>query len=310
MEEETSKLPEKAASSDGKGKDGSHRMTQQAPTYLAKAGPKLGELLEQSTGAIPHFPSCPCCGSLKVVLNGSRKLGTGGNTQIFKCADCDKKFSENYIRFVRQESNRQICAFGAKNLSVTENQTVTSDEKDVKGLLLEYHVKMKLQGYKDSTIRLSESVLRTLISRGAVLTNPETIKEVIAKQSNVETAYKNKIWSGSRKRNVINAYTDFIAYLGLNMERANLRNNTETAIHTHRTRNRRPNCRIPQHSCCFSATAQGNRHEARRSNCYTLERRRLGEKNNHVQLPGERKQRKNLQRPKRKTAKYAQQPAT
>lgn len=216
MEEETSKLPEKAASSDGKGKDGSHRMTQQAPTYLAKAGPKLGELLEQSTGAIPHFPSCPCCGSLKVVLNGSRKLGTGGNTQIFKCADCDKKFSENYIRVRPQNKHSQICAYGAKNLdTVTENQAVTGDEKDVIGWLLEYHVKMKLQGYKDSTIRLSESVLRTLISRGALLTNPETVKEVIANQSNVETAYKGKIWSGSRKRNVINAYTDFLAYLGL-----------------------------------------------------------------------------------------------
>lgn len=47
---------------------------------------------------------------------------------------------------------------------------------------------------------------------------PETVKQVIANQSKPETAFKGKIWSGSRKRNVINAYTDFLAYLGLTWE--------------------------------------------------------------------------------------------
>jgi integrase len=102
-----------------------------------------------------------------------------------------------------------------KNLSVTEKTAVTSDEKDIKGQLLEYHVKMELQGYRHSTIRLSQSALRTLIARGAALTNPETVKQVIANQSKLETAFNSKIWSGNRKRNVINAYTAFLEYLGL-----------------------------------------------------------------------------------------------
>ncbi len=157
---------------------------------------------------------CPSCGSSQTVHNGSRKLSDGKHAGLLKCNDCGRKFSENYIRVIVQNKNRQICA-EAKNLSVTEKTAVTSDEKDIKGLLLEYHVRMQLQGYKDSTIRLSESVLRTLVSRGALLTEPETIKKVIANQSNKETAYNGKIWSGSRKRNVINAYTDFLEYLGM-----------------------------------------------------------------------------------------------
>jgi integrase len=176
------------------------------------------------SGALLNEPQspvgpCPVCGSSSIVHNGLRKLSTGKETPVFKCNDCGRKFSENYIRVRPQNNTRQIRALGAKNLGpVAEIKTVTGDEKDVKGLLLEYHVRMKLQGYKDSTIRLSESALRTLVSRGASLTEPETIKRVIANQSSKDKAFKGKIWSGSRKRNVINAYTDFLAYLGLTWE--------------------------------------------------------------------------------------------
>jgi integrase/predicted RNA-binding Zn-ribbon protein involved in translation (DUF1610 family) len=162
---------------------------------------------------------CPSCGSSKTVHNGSRKLGAKKETKLLKCNECGRKFSENYIRFAGQRNIAKYATEVSKNLSaVAETKTVTGDEKDIKGQLLEYHVKMKLQGYKDSTIRLSQSALRTLITRGAVLTDPETVKGVIAKQSDKETAFKNKIWSGSRKRNVINAYTDFLTYLGLTWE--------------------------------------------------------------------------------------------
>jgi integrase len=43
----------------------------------------------------------------------------------------------------------------------------------------------------------------------------ETVKEVLANQSIKEKAFKGKVWSGNRKRNVIIAYTAFLAYLGL-----------------------------------------------------------------------------------------------
>jgi integrase len=86
----------------------------------------------------------------------------------------------------------------------TESKTVTSDPQNIKGRILEYHVKMKLQGYKDSTIRLSSSVLKVLMDANADLTKPETVKQAIAQKS----------WSGNRIRNVCNAYTQFLTYLG------------------------------------------------------------------------------------------------
>lgn len=180
----------------------------------------LPELIESPKG--PHLSSdshaieCPICGSSKTVQNGPRKLSDGRETNTLKCNDCGSKFSESYIRFVGQRNKRQICVQETKNLcAVAETKTVTGDEKENKGQLLEYLVKMELQGYRHSTIRLSQSALRTLIARGAKLTNPETVKQVIANQSKLETAFNGKIWSGSRKRNVINAYTAFLAYVGL-----------------------------------------------------------------------------------------------
>lgn len=92
--------------------------------------------------------------------------------------------------------------------TVAENNAVTGDEKNIKGKLLEFHVKMKLRGYKDATIRLNQSALNTLINKGADLADSESVKKVISMQS----------WSGNRIRNVCNAYTSFLLYLGLTWE--------------------------------------------------------------------------------------------
>jgi integrase/DNA-directed RNA polymerase subunit M/transcription elongation factor TFIIS len=151
-------------------------------------------------------PQCPDCGSFNINRNGFRRLKNQAETQVFKCRECGLRFSENYYRCRGHHGNANYALVQeAKKLdTVTENKTVTGDEKDIKGKLLAYHVKMKLQGYKDSTIRLSNSALNTLINKGANLTDPETVKDIISKQS----------WSGNRIRNVCNAYTAFLAYLG------------------------------------------------------------------------------------------------
>jgi len=80
---------------------------------------------------------------------------------------------------------------------------------DVKGRLVEYCFQMQRQGYSESTIRLHRTALKILAERGADLTLPETVKEVIAKQK----------WSENRKRNVINAYNSFLNYCGLSWEK-------------------------------------------------------------------------------------------
>jgi integrase len=89
-----------------------------------------------------------------------------------------------------------------RNLTnVAETKTVTCD---IKGKIIEYCFKMKKQGYADSTIKLNHTALKVLMERGAILTDPESVKEVTARQN----------WSGNRIRNVINAYTQFLKFLG------------------------------------------------------------------------------------------------
>ena len=133
--------------------------------------------------------------------------------KYFVCRDCGYRFSQNYKKCTGQHNyaNYALIEEAKKLEPVTETKTVTSDEKDVKGKILQHHVQMKLDGYKDSTIRLSKSALNTLINRGADLTNPQTVKKVISEQS----------WSGNRKRNVINAYTKFLDFTGLTWQPPN-----------------------------------------------------------------------------------------
>jgi len=151
------------------------------------------------------MPVCPQCNSYNICRNGFLTLGNGSKTQVFKCKDCGSRFSETYIRISSPRRERQICVIqkDAKNLAdITETKTVMSD---VKGKIVEYCFKLKMQGYSETTIRLHYNCLKVLLDRGDDLTKPESIKEIIAKQS----------WSQSRRRNVINTITQFLKYLGL-----------------------------------------------------------------------------------------------
>lgn len=156
----------------------------------------------------PNY-NCPVCGSSTINRNGFRHLKNQVETHFSNVKNV-VKFFENYYRHRGQheQANYALLKKAKKLGRVAENKTVTSDKQDIKDKLLEFHVKMKLQGYKDSTIRLSRSVLNTLIIKGADLTDPETVKLVISQQS----------WSGSRIRNACVAYTSFLKYLKLSWE--------------------------------------------------------------------------------------------
>ncbi len=167
-------------------------------------------LHNKSVTSVTSVTKCPECGSFNHVKTGLRNLSTGKETQTYKCRDCGRKFSESYIRLAIQRKTRQLCAENkAKKLDPrTETKTVTGNLEKTEILIAKHFGKLELQGFKPSTIRLSRSALNTLINRGANLLDPETVKEVIAKQ----------VWSGNRKRNVINAYTKFLNYIGRSWE--------------------------------------------------------------------------------------------
>lgn len=114
-------------------------------------------------------------------------------------------------------SDSQICAKEAKNLAEIEKQTLscssTQTDKtnmNAKGLLVEYLFKMDKQGYSPTTQRMNRTALKVLADRGALLTDPESVKAVIAAQ---------KTWSPARKRNVIVAYSLFLKFQGLTWDK-------------------------------------------------------------------------------------------
>jgi integrase/transposase-like protein len=164
----------------------------------------------------PQSLNCPQCGSNNVDKNGHR-FTWGKEIQRYKCKKCSYRFSDRSPNDYKQSPSirkRQLCAIlqDAKKLTeATKINIVAGKEnhsagiQDVKGHILEHHVRMKIDGYKESTIRLSKSALNTLMNKGADLTDPDTVKKVISEQ---------QAWSGNRKRNVINVYANFLAYIG------------------------------------------------------------------------------------------------
>jgi integrase len=121
-------------------------------------------------------------------------------------------------------SDRSLSQVGvstkeAKNLdTATETKTVAGGKANlkedttdptVKGKLLAYEFWMQKQNLSSETIRLNRTCLNMLIRNGANLLDPESTKEALNK-------YKA---SPSRKRNAINAYTQFLKLSNMTWEK-------------------------------------------------------------------------------------------
>ena len=76
----------------------------------------------------------------------------------------------------------------------------TTQTLDAKGKILEYTWWLKKNGKSDATIEGRTKILRTLVKRGANLYDPETLKDIIAKQP----------WCSGRKNNACDAYSSFL----------------------------------------------------------------------------------------------------
>jgi integrase len=81
---------------------------------------------------------------------------------------------------------------------------------DVAEKIVQFLWWMKKQGYRESTIISRGSRLRRLAKLGANLLDPESVKEVIAKQDN---------WSESRKEAMVYAYDLFAKYMEIKWNR-------------------------------------------------------------------------------------------
>ncbi|MCJ7632473.1 tyrosine-type recombinase/integrase [Candidatus Bathyarchaeota archaeon] len=151
---------------------------------------------------------CPRCHSQDYWKDGVRKT-RNGSIQRYFCRVCGYRFSESLAlstHFI-DSGGCQVCAplMGAKNLAKVEplNDGPAGATNDVKSLLFQFGWWMKKQGYAEQTVETKVKLLRILVNRGANLSDPESIKEAIARQN----------WVEKRKMNAVDAYTTYLRML-------------------------------------------------------------------------------------------------
>jgi len=181
---------------------------------------------------------CPQCGSRRLWRDGVHPRKNGDAIQRWLCRDCGYRFLdpaakrynpsslENFqknppLHLKTANSLDSNCRVGvwdfqAKNSAKSGKTTMKSFERqegtevaetkanppniEIKGKIVEYSFWMLKQGYAESTIKGRTKLLKRLLRLGANLHDPESVKEVIAKQK----------WSTSRKANAVDAYTNFL----------------------------------------------------------------------------------------------------
>jgi integrase len=109
-----------------------------------------------------------------------------------------------------------VSLAGAKNLAEVESRkkraagaTKKLSEAEIQGKIVEFLWWMKKQGYKETTICGKGKRLKRLVKLGANLLDPESVKEVLAKQE----------WSDSGKETTAYAYDLFAKWMGIKWER-------------------------------------------------------------------------------------------
>ena len=171
-----------------------------------------------STGQKPLI--CPKCGNDKIWRNGQRAIYSE-IIQRWLCKTCGFRFSDPVqlesfrtmmatlqpkngdSKRIKSKSDTlsscQICESETKNLEPEQLlKQIPEKRLEIAGRLVDFSWKMQKEGYAQESIRGNCGCLRALTLRGADLTDPESVKEVLAKEQK---------WSQNRRRNVINAYT-------------------------------------------------------------------------------------------------------
>jgi integrase len=153
---------------------------------------------------------CPNCHSKRNWKDGVRQT-TFGSIQRFICRECGLRFSDSKGLNLDNSTYgvSQLCAeLEAKKLDTAiETKTVAgeiSTQLSAESKILEHAWWLKKNGRSEATIESRVKLLKTLVKRGSNLNDPETIKDVIAKQT----------WSAGRKNNASDAYAAYLKMVG------------------------------------------------------------------------------------------------
>ncbi|MCW4045210.1 MAG: site-specific integrase [Candidatus Bathyarchaeota archaeon] len=178
-------------------------------------------------GDVVSSPLCPHCCSSKVWRDAKRYTRLGFEIQRWLCRHCGRRFSDpNDLQRAKKampqvetvetkplkRSNtivftRQICVTETKNLAAEQQKSevlLRNEAAITNGKILEYEFWLLKRGYAQSTIEGRVKIMKRLVKLGASLFDPESIKDVLAKQP----------WSDGRKEYVTEAYTNFLIMVG------------------------------------------------------------------------------------------------
>ena len=201
---------------------------------FGEAGSKTaGKSGQQESAGIN--PLCPQCGSSRLYRDGFRYLADGSSVQRWLCRNCAYRFSEKPLQRESElsinttaalTSNCQIFAPAkeAKNLEhATETKTVAGEfaktkplPAEAKGAIAKFQAFLEREGYASNSAY--PNYLSTLVRRGANLTDPEDIKEKVAKQN----------WNDSTKMLAVHAYDLYCQMEGIQWKMPHYRQSEAT----------------------------------------------------------------------------------
>jgi integrase len=179
-------------------------------------------------------PTCPQCGSNKLYKDGLRYLADGTTVQRWLCRECGYRFTNpNHKRRSKWKNppfnlNLQNClndncqgnndpewrdstSLGrlVQTLATVEKEEKTKSGQagatEASGKIVEFLWWLKKQGYAESTIKSRVKLMKRLVKLGANLFDPDSVKEIIAKQNT---------WNPGRKELAVEAYSSFLTMLG------------------------------------------------------------------------------------------------
>ena len=213
------------------GKAGLPQQTSPGSTFSHKKAANHGEVrlpplsLAASAPKKPQPPiRCPECGSERLYKDGLRYLGDGTNVQRWLCRNCGYRFSDPnqklINKYLSKKSNAEqrdcegpIGSRGgksAKAIALSEPTATTTaianvgDAQNINGRMVTFLWQLAKEGVKDNTAKMYRYVLLNLASHGANLDDPETVKDVIARQP----------WREKTKALAVTAYTKFLEVQG------------------------------------------------------------------------------------------------
>jgi len=129
---------------------------------------------------------------------------------------CKELGSPQQMKHIRSGRATVLLTERAKKLAEVETRTqekaagATKDPATLKGKLVEFSLWLSKQGHDEDLVKWRTAKMKRLIALGADLWNPETVKEILAKQ---------KAWTDGYKMLLSYTYESFLKMEGLTWQR-------------------------------------------------------------------------------------------